>query len=227
MKKVLCFLLFASFITLKVSAQEVEKKDRAFEPSKSIDDFQLAVDLSIFGYEHKDALALAQSAKILLSNPTRDLKPTKSEPSAETTKSEKKSDKPLITDPVKMLADAKSFAGTDKNLLVIVNNVSTESKTARGRVNGAAYCDRRVYSQTSYIDYILFEGGYKAEVAILGDGDNDLDLYIYNSSDELVASDIDYTDRCYTSFYPRYQGTYKIVVKNRGSVYSDYILMSN
>jgi hypothetical protein len=61
-------------------------------------------------------------------------------------------------------------------------------------------------------------GGQWAEVGVMGDGDTDLDLYVYDPVGRLVGYDDDETDDCLVRFYARMTGTYKIKVVNR----SDY-----
>lgn len=71
---------------------------------------------------------------------------------------------------------------------------------------------------------ISFRGGSLAEVYVSGDGDTDLDLYIYNHRGQLVAKDDDFTDECLARWVPCCTGVYRIVVVNRGRVYNDYFL---
>ena len=64
--------------------------------------------------------------------------------------------------------------------------------------------------------------GVPARVIVNGDGDTDLDLYIYDASGRLLASDDDFTDYCIGTFIPRFTGDVTIRIVNRGSVYNDY-----
>ena len=57
--------------------------------------------------------------------------------------------------------------------------------------------------------------GHLAEVVVVGDGDTDLDLYVYDPAGRLVGKDDDETDRCYVRFFPRTSGTYTIKIVNR------------
>lgn len=63
--------------------------------------------------------------------------------------------------------------------------------------------------------------GHLAEMAVIGDGDTDLDLYVYDPAGRLVGSDEDETDRCYVRFFPRTTGTYTIKVVNRSPYLSN------
>ena len=72
-----------------------------------------------------------------------------------------------------------------------------------------------------------FEGGKFAEVAISGDGDTDLDLYIYDQNGNRICSDIDYGDQAYCSWWPQRTGSFRIEIINLGSVYNEYMLLTN
>lgn len=231
MKKVILTtaLLFAAYIT-NAQSEASEKKARAVEPTKEIMAFQTALELSSYGYDHQDALSLIQSASMIIASPPKVLSPEKSENSSPSTDNKAKNGIEIVVDVTKLIADAKTFAKGNKAILEVIAIVENENIAVakRGRVYGPAYISRRVSAGYSYIDYILFEGGRKAEVLIVGDRDNDLDLYVYDSLGNLVGYDDDNSDRCYTSFYPRYEESYKIVVKNRGAiVYSNYTLSTN
>ena len=65
------------------------------------------------------------------------------------------------------------------------------------------------------------------ESAVVGDGDCDLDLYIYDENGNIVASDTDYTDQCICRWVPSWTGKFIIRIVNRGYVYSNYIIATN
>lgn len=81
------------------------------------------------------------------------------------------------------------------------------------------------YDTDVYTEY--FRGGEVAVVVVCGDGDTDLDLFIYDRYGNLVASDTDSTDYCVVRFYPRWTAPYRIVIRNLGSVYNEYTLETN
>ena len=74
---------------------------------------------------------------------------------------------------------------------------------------------------------VYFVGGVEAEVAVIGDGDTDLDLYIYDENGNLIVSDTDSTDDCYVSWTPKWSGYFKIKIKNLGYVSNCYTLLTN
>ena len=60
-----------------------------------------------------------------------------------------------------------------------------------------------------------------------GDGDTDLDIFIYDQNGYLVAYDDDYSDYCVASWRPRWSGVYRVVIVNHGRVYNRYRLSTN
>ena len=66
-----------------------------------------------------------------------------------------------------------------------------------------------------------------AEVLVSGDGDTDLDLYVYDSNGNLIAKDIDYSDDCYVRWIPAWTGRFIIRIVNRGPVYNRFVILTN
>jgi hypothetical protein len=97
-----------------------------------------------------------------------------------------------------------------------------------GALRGPIYETTRVNAfGTDRFNAIMFRGGEEAIVTVSGDGDTDLDLYVYDSNGNLVASDDDGTDQCIATWTPRWTGRFYIHVKNRGEVYNRYVLRTN
>ena len=88
-------------------------------------------------------------------------------------------------------------------------------------------------ARPAFININLTEKGllrlanFLAEVVVSGDGDTDLDLYVYDSNGNLIAKDDDYTDGCYVRWRPSWTGRFIIKIVNRGPVYNKYVLMTN
>ncbi|MDR1456074.1 MAG: hypothetical protein LBJ01_10515 [Tannerella sp.] len=226
------FLLTVFFCVSAVQAQEVEKKDRAQDPSPAVSAAKLAAELAGYGYRNKSALSLANAAQIIAQHPFRELTPEKSESegSGSAAGAVKENETPELEFD-RLIADARTLAGGDKSMLALVDQVAksgaAEAEASKGRKAGPAAVSRRVEAQSSYVDYVTFVKGELAEVAISGDGDTDLDLYVYDENGNLIDSDADYTDDCYVSFLPKWTGAFKILVKNRGHVYNRYVLLVN
>jgi hypothetical protein len=61
-------------------------------------------------------------------------------------------------------------------------------------------------------------------VYVSGDGDTDLDLFIYDENGVLIDSDTDYGDECVVTVVPNWTGRFTIQIRNLGSVYNRYTL---
>jgi hypothetical protein len=87
---------------------------------------------------------------------------------------------------------------------------------------GARHDVHQVLAYDTDVFYVTFRADEAAMVLVSGDGDTDLDLYVYDENGNLIANDIDATDDCVVSFTPKWTGSFRIEVKNLGSVYNEY-----
>ena len=105
--------------------------------------------------------------------------------------------------------------------------VATPFFATAGAVGGSKYADERVNANDEDYYYIEFRGGREAWVTVEGDGDTDLDLYVYDEDGDLVAYDDDFTDYCIAEWTPRRTQEFEIRIVNRGDVYNEYELETN
>lgn len=96
-----------------------------------------------------------------------------------------------------------------------------------GAVGGPERGASRVDAYSTNTHTVVFRGGECARVIVSGDGDTDLDLYVYDECGNRVAFDDDCTDYCVASWVPRWTGRFTIRVVNRGSVYNRYTITTN
>ena len=82
-----------------------------------------------------------------------------------------------------------------------------------------------VKAHTTDVFTLTFRANERACVIVSGDGDTDLDLFIYDENGNLIASDTDAGDDCIVTWNPRWTGTFTIKVKNLGSVYNNYKIL--
>jgi hypothetical protein len=83
----------------------------------------------------------------------------------------------------------------------------------------------RAFATDTYV--VRFVGGELAMVGVEGDGDTDLDLYVYDETGKLVVADEDDTDLCLVRWTPRWTGTFTIRVVNRGAGSNRYTILTN
>lgn len=227
MKKIFFYLSMCA-VSISSMAQTVEDKPEIKgDTSESLAAVKLANELLRYGYENQSTLALLDALQIFSENPTQALNATKQGDAVDETKNDGKKAK-VSFDYDSVLADAKAFADGDPNLLALIDNIDAEAKGAqRGNINGPS----RDYSSVngkSHVDYTAsFVADQLAEVLVSGDGDTDLDLYVYDSNNNLIASDTDYSDDCYVRWVPAWSGRYTIRIVNRGPVYNRFVILTN
>ena len=226
MKKLfLSLAVIATFFA--ATAQDVpDKEPLQGEMSPEMSALKLATDLVKYGYAEETALPLIDALQIILYNPTQ---PLGTQPNDSTANSDLTAKAPAVSlDFNKILEDAKKFAEGNEQLLALIDQVELESETSsRGAVNGPK---RGVFTLggNRYTDFdVSFVKGYVAEVFVSGDGDTDLDLYVYDSNGNPIASDTDYTDDCYVNWVPKWTGRYTIRVVNRGPIPNNFIILTN
>lgn len=113
------------------------------------------------------------------------------------------------------------------SLVVVVGVLALAGGVEAGRIPGPGIDVRRCEAYASVTYYDTFRGGELAVVSIAGDGDTDLDLFVYDRFGNLVAQGIGLTDRETVRWLPRSTGTYRIVVRNLGGVWNRYSLSTN
>lgn len=223
------FFLISTVIlgSFAMNAQDIpEKPEVKGEPSTEMSALRLATDLVKYGYAQESALPLIDALNIIIENPTQ---PLGSEKEGEAVTVEVTGKNGNITlDFSEIVASAKQFAEGDETLMALLTQVENDAQEpSRGAVNGPKYTVDVVGPGRSDNFNVSFVAGYIAEVALSGDGDTDLDLYVYDSNGNLIASDTDYTDDCYVNWVPAWTGRYIIKVVNRGRVANRYVLMTN
>jgi hypothetical protein len=112
-------------------------------------------------------------------------------------------------------------------LLGLVALLGFAGMVEAGRIQGPGRDVRRCEAYSSVTYYDTFRGGELAVVSIAGDGDTDLDLFVYDQFGNLVVQGIGLTDRETVSWTPFATGTYRIVVRNLGGVWNRYSLSTN
>jgi hypothetical protein len=109
---------------------------------------------------------------------------------------------------------------------VCLTGLFAASAQARPVGPAVSHGDRvEAYSVKSY--QLDCYGGEYTELALIGDGDTDLDLFVYDENGNLIAIGESYSDVEAVGFTPLWTGTFIIEVHNLGSVYNDFGLGSN
>ena len=211
----------------KQDAQSEQKDEMAGVASQEVSALRVAMDLAKFGYETESPSALIEAANILASTPTQALEATVEQGAENANETEKVTK--VQFEPKALVAAALELT-ENEHLIAMADNVTAkinaQAEGTRGALGGPRYANSSV-SAHSYTYYNQkFWADELAEILVSGDGDTDLDLYVYDENGNLIVSDTDYTDDCYVRFYPRWTGTFRIKIVNRGGVYNRYVLIS-
>jgi hypothetical protein len=105
--------------------------------------------------------------------------------------------------------------------VVLALALLSATRAAGGSEKGPRrYRDVRVNANADVEYKVKFRQGEMAEAAVIGQGDTDVDLFIYDESGRLVASDVVVSDFCLCRWYPEKTQTYRVVVKNLGTKFN-------
>jgi hypothetical protein len=77
--------------------------------------------------------------------------------------------------------------------------------------------------QTDVFPLIGFAGELN-RIVVRGGSQTDLDLFVYDENDNLIASDTDSTSLCIVSWVPRWSGPFTVRVVNRGRFSNGYTI---
>lgn len=211
---------------------ETEKKTSVNEREKATDDQEKATDqdmaylrisgeLAQLASDSKDAILMLAAARLEALATTEEVSRDK------TSKGDAaKADVESKPEKGNLYALAKQFAGTNETLHAVIED-SKAAVVTRGVPGGPKSAYFSVLAHDTDIFRVRFRGGEWAEVTVIGDGDTDLDLHVYDENGSLIDSDTDATDIAYCSWIPRWTGTFRIEVKNWGSMYNRYRITTN
>ena len=123
-----------------------------------------------------------------------------------------------------LLQRAKTMSGQRADIVAAADDVARSSQ--RGRVGGPGRVESVVPAEGTHTYRIAFRGGESALVLVSGDGDSDLDLFVYDENGRLVCSDEDETDDMVCGWTPRRDATFRVVIKNLG-IPNEYFMLTN
>lgn len=131
-----------------------------------------------------------------------------------------------VIDAAAMLAAAREAAGDSPALAALIEE--SEGTQSRRFVRGDQLNWHRTRVRAFSDDNFRWRtarGGELAEVAIVGDGDTDLDLFVYDENWNVICAETGFSDREYCRWTPRWTGQFRIVVRNHGAVYNEYHIL--
>ena len=220
----LCYLMTGAAMASdkKTNSGDAPDSDAKAEASV-ISKLSLARNLATVAAENKDAVLMVAAAKLEGSIATTSSTRDKTSETDSEGKADEKTSKAQT-----LFAQARELADGDEHMLAVIDSTeSAVNSSVKGRSAGPASSVTRVKARSSDIYRLSFRGGEKAELAIAGDNDTDLDIYVYDENGNAICSSTTTSDNEYCSWYPRWTGIFVIKVKNLGSVYNQYRLVTN
>lgn len=227
MKKLLVTALAAGLMTSPMTFAKGTNAGDQVEGAPvttSLSSLSLAHQLASLGMAKEDPMLLVSAARLIQSVPKETREATKTSEGGQDDSGTKAGVAYTVD---ALLAKATELAGSDEALLALISDTK-DSASSRGRVGGAVrgHTDRvRANATDRYT--IEFRGGEMAELAVSGDGDTDLDLFIYDENGNEICTDTDYTDQLYCRWNPRWTGPFTVRIRNLGNVYNEYELYTN
>jgi hypothetical protein len=209
-------------------AQEADKSgtniDAAGTGTKGgVAQLALAQDLYALGMASKDALTVLTAAKLAGAVEVKDVEQKKETKAGETAEEADVADAPV--DAAAMMASAKELAVGDETLIGLI--ADAEAEGARGRIGGASRTLSRLPGGHTDTWEVPFYGNSLAELAIVGDGDANLDVLVADENGNTICYDVSYTDKVYCDFVPAWNGYFYVTVQNTGARRNSYYLLTN
>ena len=212
--------------TVLDSKAAVPAAAKAASPTtRSVDVVALAADLADHGFSTSSPLSLLTAAELLMQASPSALSGKQGATMPAVTA---KSGAAVRFAPEAMIAAARSMAGDNTTVTALATQLQSRLASGpKGAVGGPRSTTDRVLSNSTDVWEIRFRGGEVGSIRVDGDGDTDLDCYVYNSAGTLVAYDNDLTDYCILDWYQSSTGNVRLEIKNLGDVYNQYILSTN
>lgn len=124
-----------------------------------------------------------------------------------------------------MFAKARELAADDGSLLGLIDDAMAEG--TRGRFGGAVEWLSRLPAGQIDVWEIPFYGNSYAEVAIVGDGDANLDVAVTDENGNVICYDVSWSDKLYCDWTPAWDGYFYVTVQNLGGSRNSYFLLTN
>lgn len=200
--------------------------------------FSQASDLIRYARENESATAMLVAVQMLRrvrlqeGSERLSLKQVEGMDNGEPATNSKKGNTPAPTfDTRQLLAEAKSWAKGNKHLLALLDAEAAKPIPASGGtlgVQGRPILHKDTVKARTNDDFILtFIGGEVARVVVFGDGDTNLDLYIFDENGNQIVKDTDGTDRCVVEWAPKWTGPFRVRIVNLGNIANQYALATN
>jgi hypothetical protein len=184
-----------------------------------------AYELFAKGRSQGDPILVIAAARLAAAVPTRSVKRDAQQVGGIDSKQSGATNPPNIGD---MIKAARDLAGSDRALNAIIDDVEATRPKGRTRGPGRAHGAVKAMGKAVFTGKdTVFRGGEVAEIAVVGDGDTNLDLHVFDELNNEICSSTKYTDREYCRWTPKWTGPFRIEVRNRSPLASKFTITVN
>ena len=236
MNKIILFFVAVVFTSLtfaqnkKANIIEEKKDSENYEKSENIKLINLVQNLANYAYANNDPLSILNATKILIKLNVSEIAPDKVEEYKKINEKTQQSKIANILDPLSLINEARKMT-KDEHLLALANNIEKDyfdrKKSGRGTPEGPKSDYKTVAGLDSLNYWITFEGESLAEIAVIGNSKTNLNVYIYDEENNLITKDDKIGDNCYVKWRPRWTGSFKIRVENKGKLLNKFLIAIN
>lgn len=199
--------------------------EAAASPAGGAATMGLAAEVYAVGVSSADALTVLTAARLAMTVDVTEGGEIKKTTTGDVPADDAEGAAEAPVDAAMMLAKAKELAGDDAVILGLIADAEAES--ARGRIGGAVSWLSKLPSGQSDVWEIPFFGNSYAEIAVVGDGDANLDVVVTDENGNVFCYDVSWSDQLYCDFTPSWDGYFYVTVENVGRVRNSYYLMTN
>jgi len=229
-KLFLVSILFAGiFLFLSIASAVEDEEDSSEEGPATVKKLAGAYTLIEYGREEKFPLALLTAAEII---GTSQVVEDTQIPLRENTPSAQEDISPVQQEPYDLIEEAVIMSGNDPHVTALSDMIkekieeyqaNPDSKGTHGAVTGHSLLPP--YESEKW--YIPCYPGEASTIEIIGDGNTNLDIFVYDKCNTLVASDSNKSDKCSVTWIPKWKEKFQAEVVNMNDKNNNYVIIYN
>ena len=203
-----------------------DQKAASSESAAAVSNNALASRLAVYARQAKSPMALAAAAQIFATSALEDVKKAKTDENGAAVPAVPGEKAP---DAQALFAEALAMAKEQQNLALadLIDKQAKASGQTKGRAGGAARHIDTVLAGKTDMYRVTFRGGESARVAAVADGNQDIDIHIYDENGNFITKDDAFDSTPICAWTPKWTGEFTIKVKNNEKSSVRYILMTN
>ena len=216
--------LLVSTLTAKAADANRDVDRKPPTPDRDMAYLMASNELARIARESKDPILMLASAHLEAIASIREVVSSKTAEGGVTAGAENR------THQSDLYAMAEKLAGTNDMLQDLIKSSRASTglgKNVRARADAPLSTLREVGAGVRDEWTETFNGGEAARLVVLGKGNADLDLYIYDENSNEICAKKDERNSAYCSWYPKRTGDFTIRVENVSTIHNEYRVLTN